>query len=169
MVASRRKLCWVARQKQAGFSWFVSAKSSFARAWCGWAEKVRASQTLESKSLAEALEVVLDEALLLECEQLGGSHPPCRRIRGTTDHGQAAGLKFDLRFGELFLSGCLRAGEAACQEVGGDVLEFPALMDGPEFQLPDKIGREIEGGLHEGSLLVCWFSVKKGIEVRSGK
>jgi len=110
--------------------------------------------------MAEALEVVLNEALLFECEQLGGSHPPCWSIRGTTDYGQAAGLDVDLRFGGLFLSGCLRAGEAACQEVSGDVLEFPALMDGPEFQFPDEVGREIEGGLHGASLLVCWFSVK---------
>jgi len=77
------------------------------------AEKVSASQTLESKSMTEASEVILLEALLLECEQCIGRHPLRRSIRRTANHRQTIGLDLDLWLGGLWLHRRFRRGKSA--------------------------------------------------------
>ena len=91
--------------------------------------------------MAEALQVFPGESFPLKREPFVGCHPLGRSIRRTTDHRQTIGLDFNLRLGRLWLGFRLRTGEAAFQQIRGQILEFPALMHGPEFQRPHEVRR----------------------------
>jgi len=91
--------------------------------------------------MAESLEVFPGESFPLKSEPFVGCHPLGRSIRRATDHRQTIGLDFNLRLGKLWLGSRLRTVEAAFQLLRGHILEFPALMHGPEFQRPHVVRR----------------------------
>src|SRR5882724_3473319 len=78
--ATRRKLCWVARQNSAGFS-LVACESAFdAASWPGCALNVWAIQTLVSIRNTELLEICLSLGFVLESDQLRYRLSPSRRV-----------------------------------------------------------------------------------------